>query len=94
MLHSSKWNVLYMFVSVLGLLLSLASDFKSRSACYAFCLLDVSVRYRAMHRCVVFAKKLLVCFAERSSFLMNAKLVFMFQILEIRYDWNPLRCIK
>lgn len=52
MLRCSKWNVLYVFVSLVGLSLSLAGFFKGRSACYAFCLLDVSVRYRAMHRCV------------------------------------------
>lgn len=53
MLRRSKWNLLYVVVSVLGLLLSLVerqSDSKQRSACYAFCLLDVSIRYRAMHR--------------------------------------------
>ncbi|CAM9755374.1 unnamed protein product [Ectocarpus sp. 4 AP-2014] len=50
MLSSSKWNVLYVLVSLVGFILSLRFEFKGRSACYAFCLLDVSVRYRAMHR--------------------------------------------
>lgn len=50
MLRSSKWNLLYVAVSVAGFVLSLWGLFKERSACYAFCLLDVSVRYRAMHR--------------------------------------------
>lgn len=50
MLRSSKWNALYVFVSLLGFILSLWFEYKARSACYAFCLLDVSVRYRAMHR--------------------------------------------
>ena len=50
MLRCSKWYVMYAFVSFLGLSLSLAGSYKARSACYAFCLLDVSVRYRAMHR--------------------------------------------
>lgn len=51
MLRSSKWNLLYVAVSLTGFVLSLAGAFKGRSACYAFCLLDISVRYRAMHRC-------------------------------------------
>lgn len=50
MLRSSKWNLLYVIVSLTGFVLSLGGSFKERSACYAFCLLDVSVRYRAMHR--------------------------------------------
>lgn len=50
MLRKSKWNLAYVMISLVGLLLSLMGMFKRRSACYAFCLLDISVRYRAMHR--------------------------------------------
>ena len=59
MLRSSKWNLLYVIVSLTGFVLSLGGSFKERSACFAFCLLDVSVRYRAMHR---------YCFLDAPSF--------------------------
>ncbi|CAM9147821.1 unnamed protein product [Discosporangium mesarthrocarpum] len=50
MLRCSKFDLLYLLLSVMGMIFGLSGDFESRSACYAFCLLDVSVRYKAMHR--------------------------------------------
>lgn len=50
MARKSKWNLVYVVISLVGFGNSLSSAYERRSACYAFCLLDVSVRYRAMHR--------------------------------------------
>lgn len=47
MVSHSLWDIAYVMLSIAGLSFALTEMYTDRDVCYALCLLDVSVRYKA-----------------------------------------------